>query len=52
MTQIIAVPQKELTSDGDIVFIPGKTGKTNWVINVELKDGNIIGLSESPTVIE
>ena len=43
---------KELTSDGDIVFIPGKTGKTNWVINVELKDGNIIGLSESPTVIE
>lgn len=43
---------KELTSDGDIVFIPNKPGQTNWVVSVELKDGNIISFSETPAVTE
>lgn len=43
---------KELTSDGDIVFTPNKLGEINWIVRVELKDGNIISFSETPTVTE
>lgn len=43
---------KELTSDGDIVFTPNKLGEINWTVSVELKDGNIISFSETPTVTE
>lgn len=43
---------EELTSDGDIVFTPNKLGKTSWEISVELKDGSIIGFTETSTVVE
>lgn len=43
---------KELTSDGDIVITPNKPGEISWQIDVELKDGNIINMTENPTVVE